>query len=67
MTKWISVKDKLPDKKEALYLVTIECGLIPPFVDMATWIINGKNKWDFNRGCVTAWQEIPEPYEEDKE
>lgn len=71
MTKWISVKDRLPDKKRMTYLVTIDCGYTVPFVDFATWHsigkINGEIQWGFSRGCVTAWQEVPEPYEEDKE
>ena len=69
MNSWISVKDKLPDNKQTTYLVTINCGYVSPFVDFATWRIIGKVEgvWGFDRGCVTAWQKIPEPYEENRE
>lgn len=66
MIDWVSVKDRLPEHKQGKYLVTIACGCIPPFVDFAEWS-NRLGDWQFDRGYVTAWQEISEPYKENKE
>lgn len=68
MTEWISVKDRLPYKKQK-YLVLIVVHAIPPFIspdiltynpDDSTW--NGyDSEWgDFTRNDIQYWMPLPE-------
>lgn len=66
--RWIPVSERLPDK-DGCYLVTLE-GVedyeLVDDVDIARFIFSEKD--DCNNGfqkayIVTAWQELPEPYE----
>ena len=67
--RWIPVSERLPDK-DGCYLVTLEgvedCELVDN-VDIAKFIFSEKD--DCNNGfqkayIVTAWQSLPEPYNE---
>jgi len=64
MSAWISVKDKLPRKRQVVLVSdgkSVSCGMFRgiDFGSNENWI------WRGNRDkIVTHWQELPEPPEE---
>ena len=68
MSKWISVKDRLPEIKGD-YIVTWQwigswSGQMYTEVDVCDY--RGDRKWDTHR-AVVAWMPLPKPYKEDEE
>lgn len=59
--EWIPCKERLPEK-DGRYIVTIHSS--STFVAVEFWQ-NGRWSFRWNED-VTAWAELPEPYEEDK-
>lgn len=70
MSKWISVKDRLPNHHD-MVLVWMEGKDCPDYVSMAFWAKTegwGWTKGDGNKandlwGTVTHWMPLPEPPE----
>lgn len=59
--KWISVKDRLPEKQER-YLVVFDC-IEPEYsVGFSTFLLDVK---EFNHTHITHWMPAPEPPKED--
>ena len=63
--KWVSVKDRLPDKESMLCLVISDGDLY-----VSHWHWSGGGAWFFTDGecdCnVTHWMKVPEPPEEEE-
>ena len=62
MSKWISVKDRLPDKRGA-YLVSIHTTNHPDVVLISHFNPNNK-RFTLANPEIIAWQKLPEPYKE---
>ena len=60
MSKWISVKDRLP-KKRGFYIVSVHEN-DTDFISIANF--NGTRLVIAFSGAITAWQPLPEPYKE---
>ena len=59
--KWISVKDRLPDKK-GYYLVAIPDTYRKPIEwSIFTLYFRGKTKWATCNGHIKYWMSLPEP------
>lgn len=61
--EWIPCSERLPDKEEKIYLVTIDYGnglscIAPRFF----W--NKERLWNEAEEYITAWMPLPEPYKE---
>ena len=64
--EWISVKDRLPEKKNEAYLCSLDSCLFPgsQYIDIRAFCDDGK--WEAN-GTVTHWMPLPElPKEEER-
>lgn len=64
--EWISVKDRLPDKKCEAYLCSLDSCLFPgsQYVDICAY--SGDGEW-YLGGTVTHWMPLPElPKEEER-
>ena len=61
--EWISVKDRLPDKKHEAYLCSLDSCLFPgsQYIGIHTFCDNWE--WDVS-GTVTHWMPLPEPPKE---
>ena len=57
--EWISVKDRLPDKKCEAYLCSLDSCLFPgsQYIDIRVYY--GDGEWEAN-GTVTHWMPLPE-------
>ena len=77
MSKWISVDDKLPEKKQEWYLISTNCDapnekvVTMAFYDYAAsfkeavWLThNDGYRLDSEWECVTHWMSLPEPPKE---
>lgn len=64
--EWISVKDRLPDKKCEAYLCSLDSCLFPgsQYISIRTFCDDGK--WEAN-GTVTHWMPLPELPKEEKQ
>lgn len=64
--EWISVKDRLPDKKHEAYLCSLDSCLFPgsQYIGIHTFCDNWE--WDVS-GTVTHWMPLPEPPKEEKQ
>lgn len=63
--EWISVKDRLPDKKCEAYLCSLDSCLFPgsQYISIRAFCDDGE--WEAN-GTVTHWMPLPEPPKEEK-
>lgn len=63
--EWISVKDRLPEKKNEAYLCSLDSCLFPgsQYISIRAFCDDGK--WEAN-GTVTHWMPLPEPPKEDE-
>lgn len=63
--EWISVKDRLPDKKCEAYLCSLDSCLFPgsQYISIRAFCDDGK--WEAN-GTVTHWMPLPEPPKEEE-
>lgn len=62
MSEWIPVTERLPDKDKRVIVTGTMWGKWE--VDIDRW--NGE-RWVKYGGYVSAWQPLPEPYEESEE
>ena len=63
--EWISVKDRLPEKKNEAYLCSLDSCLFPGSQYISIRAFCGDGEWDAN-GTVTHWMPLPEPPKEGK-
>ena len=63
--EWISVKDRLPEKKNESYLCCVDSCLFPgsQYISIRAFCDDGK--WETN-GTVTHWMPMPEPPKEEE-
>ena len=61
-SKWISVKDRLPDIDNEVLAFTGGCCCVA-WIEDGNWILN-PDGWDSIKFPVTHWQPLPDPPEE---
>lgn len=62
---WIPCSERLPDKDQVYYLVTINYGNIT--VEAVRFFWNKERMWNENKEYITAWMPLPAPYQEEGE
>lgn len=60
MDKWISVKERLPEKQDK-YIVTYETRTGKRHVE-ERWFYGSARIWTKGNGAPIAWQPMPKPY-----
>lgn len=63
-SEWISVKDRLPERKEDVYLCCIDSLAFPGTQYIRILKFYGDGTWEHG-GNVTHWMPLPEPPKED--
>lgn len=63
--EWISVKDRLPDRKEDVYLCCIDSLAFPGTQYIRILKFYGDGTWGHG-GNVTHWMPLPEPPKEEE-
>lgn len=63
--EWISVKDRLPEKKNESYLCCVDSCLFPGSQYISIRVFCDDGKWEAN-GTVTHWMPLPEPPKEEE-
>lgn len=62
---WISVKDRLPDRKEDVYLCCVDSLAFPGTQYIRILKFYGDGTWRYGRN-VTHWMPLPEPPKEEE-